>query len=1318
MQMAEQFDISTLAWVKGEIDETLNQARIALEAYVEDTEQPETLHTCIDLIHQVHGTLLVVELMGAALFADEVEQFASALRDGKITEQEHSHELLMRAILQLPDYLESLLDGKGDNPVVLIPLLNEMRQLRGDTQLDSVDFFLPNLTVIPPHPTSKASVDAKQAAAKLHRFYLASLAKLFKGDGKAEANLQMLGNLLERLYPSASGETWRRLLWVASAFIEGLADQSIPLDKESKLLLGKVEQQLKQVASKGEPDQQDDACASLLRKMLYRLATHNAAGKRAATIRLAFDLDSQLPSSASSLGGMNAELKKTVSADVMEELSHIKDIFDIFVRSDRNTLAQLEPMAQKLETMADTLGLLQEASLQQTLMDQQQVIKQLLAGEIEPGDDTLMGIAGAIISVESALSDWGSSAPMVMADAQDEQVANADSTPQAEAEHQRVTRQVMREAKEDLIRVREAISQYLADPAEKRPLEPLPALLHMIIGSLSLLSYRRVAQVLTSCRGFIEQELIGSEQIPQAQQLDALADAVMSVEYYLEAFIHSRVHPGSVLDVAEQAVATLGYPIGLLQEPADEEHEQEQPQVEGIEVEEADEPVASLTEALELDEELAEFAAESDFAAEPVPAPEEMAEPSLEGLEDGALELAVDELIEPEPELPEQAEAEQLSSEVTELPEEDALEEGLLSLDEESIASPVEEETVATPEVTAEATPEPVAPAPAPSPAANTRNVEVDDEIIEIFIEEAEEELANIRELLPKWVADPADGETLKTMRRSFHTLKGSGRLVGAGELGEFAWAFENMLNRVIDGTLQTNATLFDLLEQARDVIPELIDGFRNGAAANDEAEMLRQMATEIVQPGGIQAPPASPAAKAEVVAPVAATEGEQEQAEVEVVAEAEAKLTEETLPELDPVLLEIYSKESEGHLEQIEQFIQTYHEGGSRRVTEPLIRALHTIKGSSRMAGIMPVADVCAVLEKYAKTLQASSESVSEHGIEALELCRDYMLGLLAYLADREQPLPDVIPARRKAEEVFAEVQHLEEYANERPEHGLASKEEQVLEPTTPAPDVEHAEPEQEPEAEQVDEDRSWSFELLDEEPETAEEVSLAMEPEATDLAPVPPVAAEPPRPQVAETSDEEYDDELLEIFLEEGSEILDASEETLHEWVNSPDDRSLVEALQRQLHTLKGGARMAGITPVGDLSHSLESTFESINDGLIARTPEMMDLLQLSHDRLVVMLEQVRNRTPLTTGDDLIARIDALAKGLPEPVAPSATAEPVTSSEPLAEAPRPSDPFHDALELIEPQGSANGQAVQQDARATQDALLLLTDAVDEMEV
>src|SRR5690606_3627845 len=60
-------------------------------------------------------------------------------------------------------------------------------------------------------------------------------------------------------------------------------------------------------------------------------------------------------------------------------------------------------------------------------------------------------------------------------------------------------------------------------------------------------------------------------------------------------------------------------------------------------------------------------------------------------------------------------------------------------------------------------------------------------------------------------------------------------------------------------------------------------------------------------------------------------------------------------------------------------------------------------------------------------------------------------------------------------------------------------------------------------------------------------------------------------------------YDEELLDIFLEEGEEILDSSEQSLQQWNGAAEDPGLVEQLQRDLHTLKGGARMAGIGAIG---------------------------------------------------------------------------------------------------------------------------------------
>src|SRR5690606_27165205 len=74
----------------------------------------------------------------------------------------------------------------------------------------------------------------------------------------------------------------------------------------------------------------------------------------------------------------------------------------------------------------------------------------------------------------------------------------------------------------------------------------------------------------------------------------------------------------------------------------------------------------------------------------------------------------------------------------------------------------------------------------------------IDDEILEIFIDEAGEVIGTINEFFPRWAKDFEDAEALTEFRRAFHTLKGSGRMVNAHDVGELAWAVENMLNRVI----------------------------------------------------------------------------------------------------------------------------------------------------------------------------------------------------------------------------------------------------------------------------------------------------------------------------------------------------------------------------------------------------------------------------------------------------------------------------------------------------------------------------------------
>ena len=129
----------------------------------------------------------------------------------------------------------------------------------------------------------------------------------------------------------------------------------------------------------------------------------------------------------------------------------------------------------------------------------------------------------------------------------------------------------------------------------------------------------------------------------------------------------------------------------------------------------------------------------------------------------------------------------------------------------------------------ARAEPQPAPPPPAARPAplaardATERRAAVDPELLALFIEEAGEEIATIGRLFPLWEENPSDRESLTRVRRAFHTLKGSGRVVGARRIGDFAWSVENLLNRVIDGTLDRSARMLATLKEAIAALPALV---------------------------------------------------------------------------------------------------------------------------------------------------------------------------------------------------------------------------------------------------------------------------------------------------------------------------------------------------------------------------------------------------------------------------------------------------------------------------------------------------------------
>jgi chemosensory pili system protein ChpA (sensor histidine kinase/response regulator) len=120
-----------------------------------------------------------------------------------------------------------------------------------------------------------------------------------------------------------------------------------------------------------------------------------------------------------------------------------------------------------------------------------------------------------------------------------------------------------------------------------------------------------------------------------------------------------------------------------------------------------------------------------------------------------------------------------------------------------------------------------------------TPSSELDEEIIEIFVEEIEEIYQEIVTHFKVLKNHPANSESLKELRRNFHTLKGSGGLVGAMAIGELGLRFEEMFNKIIDGKLSINNDILSLMEQVEKVLPSMLKQFQHNQSPSDEMILL-----------------------------------------------------------------------------------------------------------------------------------------------------------------------------------------------------------------------------------------------------------------------------------------------------------------------------------------------------------------------------------------------------------------------------------------------------------------------------------------------
>src|SRR5690348_4359518 len=528
MQLEEHTDFSTLGWVKPQIDELLSETRQALEAYAEDPEDARLMQSCVGLLHQVLGTLRMVELYGAAELDQEMEQLAQSVLDGQVADRDEALGALMRSVVQLPDYLDLIESGHKDIPIVLLPLLNELRDARGAEAVDQRVLFHPDIDRPLPPDAAGARVaypfaDLRQRTNQIRARFQVQLLAWTQGK---QPNFADMRDCMDELRVVCHAEAARRLWWVASGVLEAL--QQGRLDHHLASLrqqFGQLDRTIRHMQDQGEEVCGDEDARELVRGLLFSVAHATPGPGRTEAIAQCFALDRMVPSAEelerarAAMSGRNRALLDTVAKAVREDLLRVKEGLDIFLRREDRSPQQLAPQVEVLHRIGDTLGVLGLEAPAKMIGEQRQIIVEMIDGKRDAKPETILDVASALLYVDASLDEH---IEHLGAESQAD-----DALPRSEA--RKIMRALMHEAGANLGKVKEHITAFIESSWSHDQLDEVPRLLTEVGGALRILNLERPAELVEGIDRYVGNELIGDRRVPTVDEMDQLADAVAGV---------------------------------------------------------------------------------------------------------------------------------------------------------------------------------------------------------------------------------------------------------------------------------------------------------------------------------------------------------------------------------------------------------------------------------------------------------------------------------------------------------------------------------------------------------------------------------------------------------------------------------------------------------------------------------------------------------------------------------------------------------------------------------------------------------------------
>jgi chemosensory pili system protein ChpA (sensor histidine kinase/response regulator) len=1163
-------------------------------------------------VHQVYGALSIVGLDGVTQVVESIEALLAALDEGGLPADESRLAALRQSLSGVRQYLDDLMAGEVNQPLRLLGAYQNLATARGLPRIHTSDLFYPDLSLRPPKrsvpPVQLASGDVKGVLKSERMRYQKGLLTWLKNPANAESGRRLMQEALFDIESHQETQAARAFWRIALAFVEALAEPGIGDDTSARQLCSRIDAQIRRLL-----EGSGSVAERVMREALYYVA--KAPASRApiiAEVQNTFDLASLLPPVvAAGPLPQDAALRK-----LRESLMSAEEFWGKYCTGSVGALSGFADQARNAAELTNEIG---QTDLKRLGQGLGAVANWLVEDAARFNDTVAMEVATAILLLQNAQesfrrlgTDFAQQVDLMVARlyaciagrpaADNGDVPLLDEMTR-KAQEKLLIGQVGREIQNNLAQIEQALDVFFRDPTKSHDLAQLNNPLKQVGGALAMLGHFSAIACLNECGESIKQFAQPDYQ-PVAEDFETVADKLSLIGFFVDALQHGEV------DFDGFVAGIRGEPKSDSAMEADEDEDVLMPSVE-VQLAQQARDTHALVEALreapedvrlqdEIKLNLQSIQKDADLVANIELG--ETAKAALEALQSGdmagaAVGAALFGL------KPQAAEAPQPSAETLQL--------------------------------------------------AESSHEEIDAELLAIFLEEAHEVLGTLAEQTALLSADPHDTEALTTIRRSTHTLKGSGRMVGLIDLGEAAWELEQTINLWLRQDQVVTPEMIGMVEQEHALFSEWVTHLERGDGLAPNPAALVALANRLRGVESLAEPAPAPAPEPE-------PEPEPEALEVEDVVQVvelpmpelgdESPSIELDLPALEDQVVEpqdepvVTPPATEADLQlaatavALEDLLVTdedwsldEEQGLSDEpseseasleivvadnpdvnvVVEPIPAAptlydifleeaqghLRTLVDGYADLDANPSAPTSFDITRAAHTLGGIAATVGLMPLNRLAIALEHAL-LRRDGSDR----PDSIEGLETVRQAIVTLEGM--FA------GLADQIPPLDQPSliVALEDIFHA--------------SSTMESVEDFEAEAPIEIADLVEPDF-----VPEKAASVVHQSLPLLTDE-LDEQLLPIFLEEAADQLRDIASELRSWRIDPASPAPAQVISRILHTFKGNARMAGAMNLGEVTHQMESRLE---DGVRSGADvALIDEIEAGYDLLAQSVEYLRDGPP----------------------------------------------------------------------------------------